>query len=73
MEIENQILINSVLNSIFFSRLQAFYVGPAFQGIKMIPPGVHFVFYSSSTRLKSSLNDALLYSWFELKYEKTLS
>ncbi|KAK6266630.1 hypothetical protein QUC31_017467 [Theobroma cacao] len=29
---------------------QAFYVGPAFQGIKMIPPGVHFVFYSSSTR-----------------------
>ncbi|KAF3524324.1 hypothetical protein F2Q69_00050868 [Brassica cretica] len=25
-------------------------VGPAFKGIKMIPPGIHFVFYSSSTR-----------------------
>ncbi|KAH1108351.1 hypothetical protein J1N35_012119 [Gossypium stocksii] len=29
---------------------QVFSVGPAFKGIKMIPPGVHFVFYSSSTR-----------------------
>lgn len=25
-------------------------VGPAFKGIKMIPPGPHFVYYSSSTR-----------------------
>ncbi|KAF3525075.1 hypothetical protein F2Q69_00050870 [Brassica cretica] len=24
-------------------------IGPAFKGIKMIPPGIHFVFYSSST------------------------
>ncbi|KAK4856562.1 hypothetical protein QYF36_018763 [Acer negundo] len=29
---------------------QMFVVGPAFKGIKMIPPGVHFVFYSSSSR-----------------------
>jgi A1 cistron-splicing factor AAR2 len=29
---------------------QIFAVGPAFKGIKMIPPGIHFVFYSSSTR-----------------------
>ncbi|XP_022727841.1 protein AAR2 homolog isoform X2 [Durio zibethinus] len=29
---------------------QVFSVGPAFKGIKMIPPGVHFVFYSTSTR-----------------------
>ncbi|KAK0608505.1 hypothetical protein LWI29_031713 [Acer saccharum] len=29
---------------------QMFAVGPAFKGIKMIPPGVHFVFYSSSSR-----------------------
>ncbi|KAF8100006.1 hypothetical protein N665_0233s0009 [Sinapis alba] len=29
---------------------QMFTVGPAFKGIKMIPPGIHFVFYSSSTR-----------------------
>ncbi|KAL5809993.1 hypothetical protein ACOSQ4_026561 [Xanthoceras sorbifolium] len=29
---------------------QMFSVGPAFKGIKMIPPGVHFVFYSSSSR-----------------------
>ncbi|XVF20659.1 hypothetical protein REPUB_Repub12eG0020700 [Reevesia pubescens] len=29
---------------------QVFSAGPAFKGIKMIPPGVHFVFYSSSTR-----------------------
>ncbi|KAL9310867.1 putative A1 cistron-splicing factor, AAR2, AAR2 domain superfamily [Arabidopsis thaliana] len=29
---------------------QTFAVGPAFKGIKMIPPGIHFVFYSSSTR-----------------------
>ncbi|KAG2391308.1 uncharacterized protein HKW66_Vig0129310 [Vigna angularis] len=29
---------------------QMFYVGPAFNGIKMIPPGTHFVYYSSSSR-----------------------
>ncbi|KAL1215272.1 hypothetical protein V5N11_017036 [Cardamine amara subsp. amara] len=29
---------------------QIFSVGPDFKGIKMIPPGIHFVFYSSSTR-----------------------
>ncbi|CAH2065700.1 unnamed protein product, partial [Thlaspi arvense] len=29
---------------------QMFTVGPVFKGIKMIPPGIHFVFYSSSTR-----------------------
>ncbi|KOM47015.1 hypothetical protein LR48_Vigan07g071900 [Vigna angularis] len=30
---------------------QMFYVGPAFNGIKMIPPGTHFVYYSSSSRI----------------------
>ncbi|XP_061358549.1 uncharacterized protein LOC133302749 [Gastrolobium bilobum] len=29
---------------------QMFSVGPAFKGIKMIPPGTHFVYYSSSSR-----------------------
>ncbi|XP_021591753.1 protein AAR2 homolog isoform X2 [Manihot esculenta] len=29
---------------------QMFTVGPAFKGIKMIPPGPHFVYYSSSSR-----------------------
>ncbi|XP_022632103.1 protein AAR2 homolog isoform X3 [Vigna radiata var. radiata] len=29
---------------------QTFYVGPAFKGIKMIPPSTHFVYYSSSSR-----------------------
>lgn len=29
---------------------QVFSVGPTFKGIKMIPPGTHFVYYSSSTR-----------------------
>ncbi|CAL2248388.1 unnamed protein product [Prunus armeniaca] len=29
---------------------QMFSVGPDFKGIKMIPPGPHFVYYSSSTR-----------------------
>ncbi|KAM7277889.1 hypothetical protein ACFE04_005023 [Oxalis oulophora] len=29
---------------------QIFSVGPAFKGIKMIPPGLHFLFYSSSTK-----------------------
>ncbi|KAJ7964520.1 AAR2 protein family [Quillaja saponaria] len=29
---------------------QIFSVGPAFKGIKMIPPGPHFVYYSSSSR-----------------------
>lgn len=29
---------------------QMFSVGPAFKGIKMIPPGPHFVYYSSSNR-----------------------
>lgn len=33
------------------SILQMFSVGPAFKGIKMIPPGIHFVYYSSSSRL----------------------
>ncbi|KAM3693933.1 hypothetical protein ACB098_07G019600 [Castanea mollissima] len=27
-----------------------FSVGPAFKGIKMIPPASHFLYYSSSTR-----------------------
>eukprot|EP00258_Populus_trichocarpa_P019040 XP_006383342.2 protein AAR2 homolog isoform X1 [Populus trichocarpa] len=29
---------------------QMFTVGPAFKGIKMIPPGPHFVYYSSSSK-----------------------
>lgn len=29
---------------------QVYSAGPEFKGIKMIPPGVHFVFYSSSTK-----------------------
>ncbi|XP_041007723.1 protein AAR2 homolog isoform X2 [Juglans microcarpa x Juglans regia] len=29
---------------------QTFSVGPSFKGIKMIPPGPHFVYYSSSSR-----------------------
>ncbi|XP_021755038.1 protein AAR2 homolog [Chenopodium quinoa] len=29
---------------------QVFSAGPEFKGIKMIPPGVHFVFFSSSTK-----------------------
>ncbi|KAK7300712.1 hypothetical protein RJT34_11560 [Clitoria ternatea] len=29
---------------------QMFYAGPAFKGIKMIPSGTHFVYYSSSSR-----------------------
>uniref|UniRef100_A0A2N9IEW9 Protein AAR2 homolog n=1 Tax=Fagus sylvatica TaxID=28930 RepID=A0A2N9IEW9_FAGSY len=29
---------------------QMFSIGPAFKGIKMIPPGPHFLFYTSSTR-----------------------
>ncbi|XP_045828699.1 protein AAR2 homolog [Trifolium pratense] len=32
------------------SAYEMFSVGPAFKGIKMIPPGTHFVYYSSSTR-----------------------
>lgn len=31
-------------------KLQMFTVGPAFKGIKMIPPGPHFVYYSSSSK-----------------------
>ncbi|KAJ0954436.1 putative A1 cistron-splicing factor, AAR2 [Helianthus annuus] len=30
--------------------MQIFSVGPNFKGIKMIPPGPHFVYYSSSNR-----------------------
>ncbi|KAF3968639.1 hypothetical protein CMV_007500 [Castanea mollissima] len=29
---------------------QMFSVGPAFKGIKMIPPASHFLYYTSSTR-----------------------
>lgn len=35
--------------------VQMFSSGPNFMGIKMIPPGVHFVYYSSSNRLASFL------------------
>lgn len=31
--------------------LQMFSSGPNFKGIKMIPPGIHFIYYSSSNRL----------------------
>ncbi|KAL9255992.1 AAR2-like protein [Drosera capensis] len=30
--------------------VEIFFAGPVFMGIKMIPPGVHFIYYSSSSR-----------------------
>lgn len=33
--------------------LQMYSSGPSFKGIKMIPPGIHFIYYSSSNRLVS--------------------
>ena len=42
------VFVNSFYKNIVI--LQMFTVGTAFKGIKMIPPGIHFVFYSSSTR-----------------------
>lgn len=38
------------------SVLQVFTVGPAFKGVKMIPSGPHFVFYSSSSRFSLCLS-----------------
>lgn len=35
--------------------MQMFSTGPHFKGIKMIPPGVHFIYYSSSNRLAFNL------------------
>ena len=40
-----------IYSSINRSMWQMFSVGPAFKGIKMIPPASHFLYYSSSTRL----------------------
>ncbi|KAF7831073.1 protein AAR2-like protein isoform X1 [Senna tora] len=38
------------LKFFFYIFFMMFSVGPAFKGIKMIPPGPHFVYYSSSSR-----------------------
>ncbi|KAI8534534.1 hypothetical protein RHMOL_Rhmol10G0097700 [Rhododendron molle] len=38
---------------------QMFSVGPAFKGIKMIPPGPHFVYYSSSNREGSEFSPVI--------------
>ena len=35
--------------------LQVFSVGPKFKGMKMVPPGPHFVYYCSSSRYKYEL------------------
>ena len=40
-----------IYQSINQSMRQMFSVGPAFKGIKMIPPASRFLYYSSSTRL----------------------
>ena len=40
-----------IYSSINQSMWQMFSVGPAFKGIKMIPPASHFLYYTSSTRL----------------------
>lgn len=37
--------------------LQIFMAGPNFKGIKMIPPGIHFIYYSSSNRLTIHRNN----------------
>ncbi|MFS7983396.1 putative A1 cistron-splicing factor, AAR2, AAR2 domain superfamily [Helianthus anomalus] len=37
-------------HTLFGIDTQIFSVGPNFKGIKMIPPGPHFVYYSSSNR-----------------------
>ena len=42
-----------IYSSINQSMWQMFSVGPAFKGIKMIPPASHFLYYTSSTRLLS--------------------
>ncbi|PQM43037.1 hypothetical protein Pyn_17673 [Prunus yedoensis var. nudiflora] len=43
-------LIMYVCHTLIGIDTQMFSVGPDFKGIKMIPPGPHFVYYSSSTR-----------------------
>ena len=35
--------------------LQVFSVGPKFKGMKMVPPGPHFVYYCSSSRYQYEL------------------
>ena len=45
------LLLLIIYSSINQSMWQMFSVGPAFKGIKMIPPASHFLYYSSSTRL----------------------
>lgn len=39
---------------------QMFVVGPNFKGVKMMPPGPHFIYYSAASR--SVLSLSLLYS-----------
>ncbi|KAJ8622893.1 hypothetical protein MRB53_031422 [Persea americana] len=56
---------------------QMFSVGPSFKGIKMIPPGPHFVYYSSSNRegnafspvvgffIYTSLSEVIVHKWLQ--------
>ncbi|GAB2288941.1 hypothetical protein Dimus_023247 [Dionaea muscipula] len=58
---------------------QAFFAGPAFMGVKMIPPGVHFIYYSSSNRegkefspiigffVDTSPSEVLVRRWYPLE------
>lgn len=39
--------------------LQMYSSGPSFKGIKMIPPGIHFIYYSSSNRLVSLIDELI--------------
>ncbi|PHU27147.1 hypothetical protein BC332_05479 [Capsicum chinense] len=44
------LLLDVPLSTLIGIDTQMYYSGPNFKGVKMIPPGVHFIYYSSSNR-----------------------
>ncbi|XP_069150110.1 uncharacterized protein [Solanum lycopersicum] len=44
------LLLDVPQNTLIGIDTQMFFSGPNFKGVKMIPPGVHFIYYSSSNR-----------------------
>ncbi|KAL3625610.1 hypothetical protein CASFOL_030555 [Castilleja foliolosa] len=44
------LLLDDPQHTLIGVNTQMYYSGPNFKGVKMIPPGIHFLYYSSSNR-----------------------
>lgn len=57
-----RVLRFSFLHTHLCVSVQMFSVGPNFKGVKMIPPGIHYIYYSSCNRWPI-VNPQCYYSW----------